>query len=111
MIAEAGIKPRLRCLRRRAAGVRHRDVVLPDAFRPLAAGGPLPGGEVGRAADRPQFHTGPRLRVRDRKYLGEATSIQDTLPEGRMKLYALLDYRVTGVTVKVIPGPHSPAER
>jgi hypothetical protein len=39
--------------------------------------------------------------LRSRKYLGEWATVQDTLPEGRMKLYALLEYRVQGVTVSL----------
>jgi hypothetical protein len=39
--------------------------------------------------------------LRSRKYLGESATVQDTLPEGRMKLYALLDYRIHGVSVSL----------
>jgi hypothetical protein len=39
--------------------------------------------------------------TRDRRYLGHTDTWQDTFPEGRMKVYALLEYRVTGVQVKV----------
>jgi hypothetical protein len=46
--------------------------------------------------------------LRSRKYLGASAAIQDTLPEGRMKLYALLDYRVQGVSVSVDAPRHQP---
>ncbi len=48
--------------------------------------------------------------VREAKYLGHSDTWQDTFPEGRMKIYALLDYRVTGLQAEVAPGPHQPGD-
>jgi len=46
--------------------------------------------------------------VREAKYLGRSDTWPDTFPEGRMKIYALLDYRVTGLRAEVAPGPYQP---
>ena len=48
--------------------------------------------------------------VREGKYLGRCDAWQDRFPAGRMKVYALLDYRVTGLQVEAAPGPHKPGE-
>lgn len=48
--------------------------------------------------------------IREGKYLGHTDAWQDTFPAGRMKIYALLDYRVTGLQAEVAPGTHQPGD-
>ena len=98
-------------LRRRPAGVRHRDVVLPDAFRPLAAGRPLPGAEDGRAADRPHQQTSARLRGPDAKYLGHSRDLAGHVPRRPDEALRPAGLPRDGRAGRVAPGPHKPGDR
>lgn len=101
MLAEAGISPRLRLLDGNAPlfdtetwyyQTPSGRSLLVAHYLAQKSSGPLT-----LRFDR-KSHV---YEVRARKYLGESASIQDTLPAGRMKLYALLDYRVQGVSVSL----------
>mgnify|MGYP005845424329 CR=1 FL=1 len=56
-----------------------------------------------------RFHRPAHVyEVRQRRYLGRRDAWQDTFLQGRMKIYALLDYRVKGAEANADPGPHRP---
>jgi len=48
--------------------------------------------------------------MREKRYCGETDAIHEQFPEGRMRVYALLDYRVTKVAVEPDPPKCAPGE-
>jgi hypothetical protein len=110
MIAEAGLKPRLRLF----DGDRPVFDTETWYYRTPSGRSMLAAHYLAQKVEKPlavriqkPAHV---YEVRDRKYLGRSDEWTDAFPEGRMKIYALLDYRVTGLEVAVPGGPHAPGE-
>jgi len=110
MIAEAGIKPRLRLF---AADQPVFDTET-WYYQTPAGRSQLVAHYLAEKVDTPLTVRSAKpahvYEVREAKYLGHSDTWQDTFPEGRMKFYALLDYRVTGLQAEVAPGPHQPGD-
>ncbi|MBA2480145.1 MAG: beta-galactosidase [Planctomycetes bacterium] len=95
IVMERGPWKVLAILKENLTGIRKTTPDGVEYFEPLPAGQAMPMERI--AASLPvDAHV---YDIRARKYLGKRTTIDDDLRSAEAKLYALLPYRVTGVTV------------